>query len=62
MTIGCVYLLTKVSKITGEVKITIADKEVNETSSEKLLGVIINNELTWKNHLYGDKENEGLMT
>ena len=52
----------RASKITGEAKITIGDKEVYETSSEKLLGVVINNELTWKNHLYGDMDNEGLMT
>ena len=32
-----------------------------ETESEKLLGVVINNELTWKNHFYGDNENEGLV-
>ena len=36
-------------------------KEEVETVSEKLLGVIINNELTWKHHLYGDDENEGLI-
>ena len=33
-----------------------------ETASEKLLGVVINNELTWKNHLHGDADNEGLIT
>ena len=36
-------------------------KEVVETVSEKLLGVIINNKMTWKHHLYGDDENEGLI-
>ena len=36
-------------------------KDVVETDSEKLLGVVINNELRWKNHLYGDNENEGLI-
>ena len=51
----------RASKITGEAKILIDDKEVTETSSEKLLGVVINNELTWKNHLYGDLENDGLI-
>ena len=52
----------RASKITCEAKIVIGDKEVTETASEKLLGVVINNELTWKNHLYGDMENEGLIT
>ena len=29
-------------------------KTIVETKSEKLLGVVINNELTWKEHLYGE--------
>ena len=33
----------------------------SESTSEKLLGVVINNTLTWKNHLYGDADNEGLI-
>ena len=41
--------------------IQVDGKEIEETESEKLLGVVINNELTWKNHLYGDNENEGLV-
>ena len=41
--------------------IQVDGKEIEETDSEKLLGVVINNELTWKNHLYGDNENEGLV-
>ena len=32
-----------------------------ETESEKLLGIILNNKLTWKNHLYGNEENLGLI-
>ena len=36
-------------------------KEINGRSSEKLLGVVVNNTLTWKNHLHGDTENEGLL-
>ena len=39
--------------------IHVDGKEEVETVSEKLLGVIINNEITWKHHLYGDDENEG---
>ena len=30
-------------------------------NSEKLLGVMINNTITWKTHLYGDLENKGLL-
>ena len=47
------------SRINKEFKIVVDNQEVPETSSEKLLGVVINNTLTWKNHLYGDDENEG---
>ena len=47
--------------MTDEAKIVVDNKEITETCSEKLLGVVINNELTWKNHLYGDKENDGLV-
>ena len=36
-------------------------QEIIETESEKLLGIVVNNSLTWKNHLYGDTENEGLV-
>ena len=42
-------------------KISVDGKEVLESSSEKLLGLVINNTLTWKNHLYGDEENVGLV-
>ena len=48
-------------KLSQKMKIHIEGKEIIETNSEKLLGVVINNELTWKNHLYGDDENEGLV-
>ena len=48
-------------KLNVNMSITIDGKEVCESTSEKLLGVVINNELTWKNHLYGDDESEGLV-
>ena len=51
----------KESKASAELKINVDNKEITETSSEKLLGLVINNELTWKNHLYGDKDNQGLI-
>ena len=43
-------------------KITVAGHEVMETESEKLLGMIINNRLTWHDHLYGNEEHTGLVT
>ena len=42
-------------------EVTINGDVIEESTSEKLLGVVINNTLTWKNHLYGDEENEGLI-
>ena len=41
--------------------IKVDGKDIEETDSEKLLGVVINNEMTWKNHLYGDTNNTGLI-
>jgi hypothetical protein len=40
----------------------IAGHEVMEAESEKLLGMIINNRLTWHDHLYGNEEHTGLVT
>ena len=52
----------RAAKLIGqEMKISVDGKEIVESSSEKLLGVILNNKLTWKNHLYGDKDNLGLV-
>ena len=39
----------------------MCDDTKKETDSEKLLGVVVNNTLTWKNHLHGDTENIGLI-
>ena len=49
-------------KIRSEVSIEVDEKQITDSASEKLLGVVINNRLTWSNHLYGDEENEGLVT
>ena len=51
----------KASRLVNEAKIVVDEKEIVETTSEKLLGLVVNNELTWNNHLYGDKEHEGLI-
>ena len=37
-----------------ELSILVDGKLVTETQSEKLLGVIINNQMTWREHLYGE--------
>ena len=44
-----------------KLKVTVNDDEITETDSEKLLGVIINNNLNWKNHLSGNDEELGLI-
>ena len=36
-------------------KIMIGGNEVKESRSEKLLGIIVNNIMTWQDHLYGEK-------
>ena len=54
----------KISRMTGaevDFNITVAGHDVSETSSEKLLGMIINNKLTWSHHLYGSEQHEGLV-
>ena len=35
---------------------------MKETKSERLLGLIVNNTMTWKDHLYGNKEHKGLIS
>ena len=42
-------------------KVDICGDEIKESNSEKLLGVVINNNLTWREHIYGDAENIGLL-
>ena len=38
-----------------KLQITVCGKIVEETECEKILGVIVNNKLTWWHHLFGDK-------
>ena len=42
-------------------KLQIDEKSVEPSRSEKLLGIVVNDTLTWKNHLYGDDDNLGLI-
>ena len=43
-------------------KISVAGHDVSETESDKLLGIVINNKLTWHDHLYGNEQHTGLVT
>ena len=47
--------------ITEDKEIEVDGTKVSESSSEKLLGLVLNNILTWKNHLYGDEDYMGLI-
>ena len=44
-----------------KISINVAGHRVEESSSEKLLGLIINNTLTWTNHLHGNEDHKGLL-
>ena len=44
-----------------DIQITVAEDVTEETSSEKILGVVVNDVATWKNNFYGDSDNLGLM-
>ena len=43
------------------IEIEVDGHRVTESQSERLLGIIINNTMTWENHLYGNQENKGLI-
>jgi hypothetical protein len=43
-------------------RINVAGQEVKETTSERLLGLIVNNTMTWEHHLYGNEEHKGLIS
>ena len=49
------------NKLENDLQIEIQNKVTEETSSEKLLGIVVNNLGTWKKHFYGDEENKGLL-
>jgi len=52
----------KSHKCPRKIQIIVNGQVIDESSSEKLLGVVVNNELTWKSHIHGDKNNEGLIS
>ena len=49
------------SKMQDTMSIVVDRESIKESVSGKLLGIIINNQLTWKNYLYGDENNQGLV-
>ena len=52
----------KRKRLKNKLAVVVNQDIIEETTSEKLQGVVVNNQLTWKEHLYGDNENEGLIT
>ena len=51
----------KIDKQNFVPQLEICGKTVRESKCEKLLGVLINNNVTWKNQLHGDEDNCGLL-
>ena len=51
--------LAKLADVDPE--LVVCGDVVKETTSEKLLGVVINNTATWHHHLHGDADNPGLL-
>ena len=45
----------KRNRVTDTMEILVDNKTVTETPSEKLLGLIINSNMTWKDHLHGEE-------
>ena len=52
---------SKLEDFDRKLSINVAGHRVIESSSEKLLGLIINNTLTWTQHLHGNEEHKGLL-
>ena len=49
---------SKLESINKNLVVNVCDNIIEESISEKLLGVIISQDLTWKHHLYGEKWRE----
>ena len=55
LVIGTKQLRTsRLNEPNEKLKINVCGIDIESTESEKLLGLIVNNELTWKHHLYGE--------
>ena len=55
---------SKLKKIRQDIdfRINIDNQHIAESQSEKVLGVVLNNEMLFRNHLYGNEDNDGLTT
>ena len=52
---------SKFTAVNKSISIVVDGHEVQESESERLLGLNVNNVLTWEHHLYGNKEHKGLI-
>ena len=52
---------SKITSTNTSFQVSVCGDVKGETKNEKLLGLVVNNQLNWKNHLYGDEENIGLL-
>ena len=57
----------KASRKAEQILVKVDGKTVYETHSEKLLGILVNGDMTWKEHLYGEdwrieKNEPGLLS
>ena len=43
------------------IEIEVDGHKVTDSQSERLLGLVINSTMTWKDHLYGNEEHKGLI-
>ena len=52
---------SKLVRTNTKIIIDVAGHKVEESQSERLLGLIVNNTMTWHNHLHGNDEHKGLI-
>ena len=52
---------SKLTSVIKRIEIIVDGHTVTESQSERLLGLLINNTMTWKDHLYEYIENKGLI-
>ena len=52
---------SKLVKQNISLEIVVDGCKVVESKSERLLGFLVNNTLTWEHHLYGNQDNKGLI-
>ena len=53
--LSCTNALRRTQDI-GTLEVTIKGMRVKESKSEKILGITVSNDLTWKHHFYGEPE------